>query len=532
MPSSMRQRATYVVFGLLATVVGMAAGHLVAALLNPASSPVLAVGSTVIDLTPTSLKEWAIAQFGDKDKAILIGSVLLGVLVFAAIAGLLTRKRFAVGAGMLVFLVAVAGTAAMLRPSAELIDLIPSIFTAIVAVAALWWLDRTAKAPAPASDPHPMAEQTPARGSDENDTARPVQEKAAPTRRGVLIAMGVLTAAAAVMGGAGRFIGNVRSRIEDIKFPTAAEPATALPQGLDDQVPGITNFRIANDDFYRVDTRLDKPIVDKEGWTLVIDGDVENELEFTFDELLEMPLIERDITLTCVSNSVGGEFVGGARWIGVRLTDLLDMAGVGGTADQILSTDFDGMTISTPLDLATDGRDAMIALGMNGEALPRAHGFPARMVIPGLYGFISATKWVTRLTLTTYADQESYWTEREWATDAPIKISTRIDTPKALAQLDRGENIVGGVAWAQQKGGVAKVEVRVDGGAWEEATLGPDGGNDYWRQWFYKWDADEEGQHSVAARVTSGDGEVQSAARANPFPEGSSGIQELLVTVA
>lgn len=521
----MRQRATYVVFGLLATIVGMAAGHLVASLLNPASSPVLAVGSTVIDLTPTSLKEWAIAQFGDKDKAILIGSVLAGVLVFAAIAGLLTRWVFAVGAGMLVFLVAVAGAAAMLRPSAEPVDLIPSIATAIVAVAALWWLDRTAQASATSRSSYPTAEQTPTHGAHE-------KQKAVPTRRGVLIAMGVLTAAAAVMGGAGRFIGTVRSRLENINFPAAADPAATLPTGLDDQVPGITKFRIANEDFYRVDTRLDVPIVDKEGWTLVIDGDVDNELEFTFDELLDMPLIERDITLTCVSNSVGGKFVGGARWIGVRLTDLLDMAGVGDKADQILSTDFDGMTISTPLELAIDGRDAMIALGMNGEALPREHGFPARMVIPGLYGFISATKWVTKLTLTTYADDESYWTEREWATDAPIKISTRIDTPKGLEQLERGENIVGGVAWAQQKGGVAKVEVRVDGGAWGEAILGPDGGNDYWRQWFYKWDATEEGQHSVAARVTSGDGEVQTAARATPFPEGSSGIQELLVTVS
>ncbi len=243
-----------------------------------------------------------------------------------------------------------------------------------------------------------------------------------------------------------------------------------------------------------------------------------------------MDLIERDITMTCVSNSVGGEFVGSARWLGVRLTDLLEMAGVGDKADQIYTTDFDGMTISTPLDLATDGRDAMIAIGMNGEALPRAHGFPARMIVPGLYGFISATKWITRITLTTYAEKSAYWTDREWATDAPIKVSTRIDTPASLAQLSTGENVIGGVAWAQQLGGVDKVQVRIDGGAWKDAEMGPSVNNDYWRQWFYRWDA-SEGQHTVAARAISGDGTTQTPARALPFPEGASGIQELRVTV-
>jgi DMSO/TMAO reductase YedYZ molybdopterin-dependent catalytic subunit len=351
-----------------------------------------------------------------------------------------------------------------------------------------------------------------------------------PSRRGVLIAMGALGATAVVLGGAGRWIGSVRSRIRDIAFPAPASAAEPLPAGLEERFAGITPFRVTNDDFYRVDTRLDTPIVDIDDWTLTIDGDVDRELSFTFDELLEMPLIERDITLTCVSNSVGGEYVGGARWIGVRLTDLLEQAGVGSKADQILSTDFDGMTISTPLELATDGRDAMIALGMNGEALPRAHGYPARMVVPGLYGFISATKWVTRLTLTTYADEAAYWTERDWATDAPIKPSARIDTPKSLAEITPGETVIGGVAWAQNDGGVATVQVRVDGGPWEDATLGPDAGGSYWRQWYLPWDA-TRGQHNIAARVVDGDGDVQTDVRAEPFPEGASGIHTLIVRV-
>jgi DMSO/TMAO reductase YedYZ molybdopterin-dependent catalytic subunit len=525
----MKRRLLYALFGVLATLVGVATGHFVASLLNPASSPVLAVGSQVIDLTPTPMKEWAIRQFGDQDKTILIGSVMGGVLVLAAVGGLLTLRRFRLGAGLLLVLVAVAGFTAMNRPTAELVDVIPSLATAVAGVGALWFLDRTARttagrsAAARSDKPaeHPMDHLMP--GADTTVTA--------PSRRGVLVATGALALAAAVLGGAGRYIGKVRSRLEDIALPRPADPAGAFPAGLESQYKDITPFRISNDDFYRVDTRLDVPIIDQDEWTLTIDGDVDKEITLTFDDLLAMELIERDITLTCVSNSVGGKYVGGARWLGVRLTDLLDLAGVGSKADQIFATDVDGMTISTPLALATDGRDAMLAIGMNGEVLPREHGFPARVVIPGLYGFISATKWVTRLTLTTYEEKQSYWTEREWATDAPIKISSRIDTPKPLATLDQGENIIGGVAWAQQNGGVGKVQVRVDGGAWEDAELGPSAGNDYWRQWFYRWDAQQPGQHNLAARVIDGNGNEQVTARATPFPEGASGIQELIVNV-
>ncbi|MBJ7356337.1 molybdopterin-dependent oxidoreductase [Nocardioides sp.] len=524
----MKRRLLYALFGVLATLVGVATGHFVAALLNPASSPVLAVGSQVIDLTPTPMKEWAIRQFGDRDKAILIGSVMAGVLLLAAVAGVLARRSLRLGAGLLLVLVAVAGFTAMNRPTAELVDVVPSVAAAISGVAALWLLDRTARpaatrAPAPTSKPaeHPMEHLMP--GADPAATA--------PSRRGVLVATGALALAAAALGGAGRYIGRVRTRLENISLPAPADPAPAFPTGLESQFDGITPFRVSNEDFYRVDTRLDVPIVDQDEWTLTIDGDVDREVTLTYDDILAMDLIERDITLTCVSNSVGGKYVGGARWLGVRLTDLLDLAGVGTAADQIFATDVDGMTISTPLALATDGRDAMLAVGMNGEVLPREHGFPARVVIPGLYGFISATKWVTRLTLTTYEEKTAYWTERDWATDAPIKISSRIDTPKALAQLEPGEVVIGGVAWAQQNGGVATVQVRIDGGGWQDAELGPSAGNDYWRQWFYRWDARDAGQHTVAARVVDGNGNEQATVRATPFPEGASGIQELIVTV-
>ncbi len=493
--------------GVLATLVGVAAGHLVAGLTEPAASPVLVVGSTVIDLTPTPLKEWAIAHFGTHDKTVLVGSVMVGVLLLAAVAGLLARRRFAYGAALLLLLVAIPAAAALTRPGAATTDVLPSVVAAVAGLASLGWLTR-----ARASSAHGEAD--------------------GPSRRGVLVAAGTLGLAAAAMGGTGRWIASYRTRTTVVDLPAATDPAPAFPAGLEGRVPGISDFRTPTGDFYRVDTRLTLPIVDVDGWTLTIDGDVEREVTFTFDDLLAMPLVERDITLTCVSNEVGGTYIGAARWLGVRLTDLLDRAGIDGTrADQLLSTDVDGMTISTPLDLATDGRDAMIAVGMNGSSLTREHGFPARMVVPGLYGFVSACKWITRITLTTYAEQEAYWTRRDWATDAPIKISSRIDTPRPLSTVPAGRTVIGGVAWAQHQGGIERVEVRVDGGPWQQARLGPSAGSDYWRQWYLPWTA-EPGRHALAVRAVDGEGDVQTAVRTTPFPEGSSGIQEVVVNVA
>lgn len=498
-------RLLHAIFGILATLAGVAAAHLVAALTVPAASPVLAVGSTVIDLTPTPMKEWAIRNFGTADKAILIGSVMVGVLVLAGIAGIVAARRITAGLLMIAGLAVLAGVLAMLRPSAGPLDLLPSMVAAIVGVAALWWLHRLEVS-----------------SSGEGATG--------PTRRGVLLAAGGLAVAAAAFGTAGKFISSYRLKATDINLPTAAKAAPTLPTGLEGKVAGMSEFRTPTADFYKVDTRLSLPIVDADSWTLTIDGDVDKEVTLTLADLYELEVIERDITLTCVSNDVGGPYVGAARWLGVRLTDVLALAGVDNTkADQMVSTDVDGMTIGTPYSVATDGRDAMIVFGMNGEALPREHGFPVRMVVPGLYGFVSACKWITRITLTTYDEKQVYWTERDWATDAPIKISSRIDTPKALSSTKAGQTFIGGVAWAQGVG-IDGVEVSIDGGKWAKAEIGPDAGNDYWRQWFIEWDA-KPGQHFLAVRATNKDGDLQTSARMATFPEGSSGIQNISVTI-
>ncbi|GAB2980357.1 molybdopterin-dependent oxidoreductase [Nocardioides montaniterrae] len=503
-------RPTTALLGPVAGGLGLAAGHLYAALTTPAASPVLAVGSVVIDHTPTPVKEWAIVHFGTHDKQILTGSVLVVVLLVAGVVGPLARRRTAYGVGAFVALATVAGICALSRPLAGPTQVLPSVLTAVVASGALLLLLHLGR---------------------DRATTDPLDGGARGSRRAVLVGLAALGAGAAGLGGLGRRVISVRARPENITLPAATDAAVPLPAGLDRTVPGITPFVTPNAHFYRVDTRLDVPVVDSSSWSLEIDGMVDHPFTISFDEVLAMPLIERDVTVTCVSNSVGGPYVGSARWLGVRLQDLLDRAGVQAGADQVLSTDVGGMTISTPLDLLTDGRDAMLAVGMNGVPLPREHGFPARLVVPGLYGFISATKWVTRLTVTTYAERQAYWTKRDWATRAPIKISSRIDTPRPLQSLEAGDVVIGGVAWAQEAGGVAKVEVSVDGGPWLPATLGPTGGNDYWRQWFHRWPA-TPGDHQLSCRVTDGAGTVQTPVRTLPFPAGSSGLQSISVTVS
>ncbi|MEO3937192.1 molybdopterin-dependent oxidoreductase [Dermatophilaceae bacterium Soc4.6] len=498
--------APYAAAGILAAAAGAAAGHLVAAFVNPAASPVLAVGSTVIDLVPTPLKEYAIATFGTNDKLVLVSSIGVVTLVLAAVAGVLSRRRPAVGVGLVVALVVAAGVAAMTRPTARLVDLLPALATLVVGLATLVLLLRRASATT-------------------TTDAGPV-----PSRRGFLVGAGSATLGALVLGGVGQKVATSAADPSNVTLPAPADAAKALPAGIEGKVAGISAFRTPTADFYRVDTNLTVPQVAKGSWSLQIDGDVKNPFTLTFDELAAMPLIERDITLTCVSNEVGGGYIGSARWLGVRLSDVLDRAQVGSGSDQLLSTAVDGFTIGTPLEVVRDGRDAIIAIGMNGQPLSAEHGFPARLVVPGLYGFVSATKWLTKLTLTTYAAQESYWTKRKWASDAPIKISSRVDTPRPLETIKPGMTALGGVAWAQHRG-IGKVEVKIDDTPWQPAMLGPDAGVDYWRQWYLPWNA-VSGQHNVSVRATDLDGVVQTAERTTPFPNGSSGIQQVVVIVS
>jgi DMSO/TMAO reductase YedYZ molybdopterin-dependent catalytic subunit len=312
-----------------------------------------------------------------------------------------------------------------------------------------------------------------------------------------------------------------------VSLPAQAQPLPALPAGADLHLNGLSPFTTPNADFYRIDTALLIPQVDAQSWSMRIFGRVDHELTFTFEELLARPLVEADITLACVSNEVGGSLVGNARWLGVPLRDLLTEAGVHPDADQVVGRAVDGFTVGFPVSAALDGRQALVAVGMNGEPLPLRHGFPVRLVVPGLYGYVSATKWLSEIELSRFADFDPYWIRLGWAQPAPIKVQSRIDTPRG--RVAAGPVNLAGVAWAQERG-VRAVDVRVDGGPWHPADLADAVGTDTWRQWVYRWDA-TAGRHVLEARATAGDGEVQTGQTSPPFPSGATGWHSRQVSV-
>lgn len=498
-------------FGVIATLTGAGVGHLVAALVRPESSPVLAVGSIVIDRTPTPLKTWAIRTFGDTDKLILVSSVAVVTLLLGALAGLVARRRPMIGAGMLALLSLIATAAAVSRPTAGALAIIPGVVTAVVGIACLLALFASARPTGKSSGEH-------------SDDPR-------PTRRLLLTTVGLgatMTAIGVAAGVAGQRVVTSAQRITGM-LPDPTNVLPRLPAGLEKKIRGIAPLRTPTKDFYRVDINLTVPTVAPDDWTLVIDGDVENRIELSYQDILDLPLVERDITMTCVSNEVGGPYVGAARWIGVPVRDLLDRAQPRSGNDQVLSTSVDGYTCSTPLSALQDDRGALLAVGMNGEPLPRDHGYPARLITPGLYGYVGATKWVARLTVTTFAKDEAYWTKRKWSTDGVIKAMARIDTPQPLVSLEPGTVAIAGTAWAQRRG-VRGVEVQIDDGPWESARLGPEVNIDYWRQWWFPWDA-RSGQYRIRARCLYADDDVQTSKRAAPFPDGASGLHEIAVLV-
>jgi len=500
--------------GLLTGGVALGVAELTAAVTGPNGAPVIAVGETAINLTPVPVKEFAIAHFGTHDKAALIAGILMLLAAFAALIGVLAVRRLAYGLAALGVFAAVGVAAAVSQGGG--LNVVPTLAGTAVAAATLVLMVRAIRGTGPVEGTG-LAEGTGGKGLER--------------RRFLVVGAGAaaLGVAAGGLGNAllGRF--SVASSRAAVRLPGPAVPAPAVPAGTDLRIPGLTPFMTSNASFYRVDTDLVLPQVSPETWTLTIDGMVDRPVELTFAELLKMPLTEADITLVCVSNEVGGTYNGNAAWLGVPLAGLLRRAGVRAGADQVLSAATDGMTISTPVAAIMDGRNALLAVGMNGQPLPVAHGFPARMIVPGLYGYVSATKWVTKLTLTTFARQKAYWTQRGYSAQAPIKTESRIDVPKPLSQVKAGRITVAGVAWAPAKG-IAKVEVSADNGPWQKATLAASGGIDTWRQWMWDWDA-RPGLHNLRVRATDNSGATQTPQRAYPVPNGASGWDSVVVTV-
>jgi DMSO/TMAO reductase YedYZ molybdopterin-dependent catalytic subunit len=516
--------------GLLAGASGVAIGQLVAAITRPESAPLITVGGTIVDATPTPLKEFAIRQFGTNDKLVLMLSIGAGLTAFAALVGVLGVRHRRLGqAGAAVFgLIGIA--AAITRPAHQSLDILPAVVGGVTAVAVLGFLLTRFAASTRAAE-NQAANQADASQPAANRADAVTGDAETPSgpgtgRRTFLQAGGLVALAAAAVTAGGYTLSGVRTAGAGKLRDAVRLPRPASPAGARSTSPG---FYTATKDFYRVDTALTVPRVDPAGWRLRIHGMVDHPSTLDFDTLTARPAIERDITLNCVSNEVGGPYIGTARWLGIPLAPLLRAAGIHSEADQIVARSVDGMTIGTPLSTALDGRDTMLAVAMNGEPLPLEHGFPVRMLTPGLYGYVGACKWITDLELTRFDAYDTYWVRRRWASRAPVKTASRIDRPQPLATVSAGLVRVAGVAWAQHRG-IRTVEVQVDDGPWRPARLLAPPSIDTWVQWTYDWAA-TKGEHQLRVRATDGTGRVQTQQRAGTFPNGASGWHTVALTV-
>lgn len=504
------------VSGVVAGIMLVAVAELVSLAFSASSTPFVAVGGAFVDIVPPAVKDLVISLFGTWDKVVLFASMFA---VYALVTGLIgrlgdTRPRPAAallaGLGLLAMILVVT------RTQNSLPDVLPTLAGTVVAVPTLLLLLRTVHAPAAAGD----ADDPGARW----------------TRRRSLLGVGAVGLLAVIGAATARGVTasrEVARRAAQFALPMPRSTAEPIPSDAQVELEGMPPFVTPNDEFYRIDTALAVPRVDPTTWQLRIHGLVDRELTMDFAELLAEPMIEKHLTLTCVSNPVGGDLAGNATWLGVPVRTLLERVGIKDGADMVLSRSIDGFTASTPLEALTDSRDALIAVGMNGQPLPAQHGYPVRMVVPGLYGYVSATKWLTELKVTRFADDVAYWSTRGWSERGPIKIASRVDVPRSFGDLQPGADgavMLGGTAWAQQRG-IAAVEVRIDDGDWREAELGAEVTEDTWVQWSLRWEDASPGDHSIMVRATDGEGEVQTEERANPAPDGSSGWHTVRCTV-
>jgi DMSO/TMAO reductase YedYZ molybdopterin-dependent catalytic subunit len=557
--------------------VALGVGQLVAAIVQPEASPVAAVGGAAIDRTPPAVKNFAISAFGSHDKTVLVLGILVVLAVFCAAIGIAATRRLQDGyIGLILF--AVIGLAAVLtRPDAEPWDVLPTVIGALAGAFALRLLVRAAggsRALASGGTPRaapprlrgarqqpdflapdlpvpadPALEDEPGPDGGPGARSQPAQPRPVPSfrsgppsgeprrtwepgRRGFLTASTVAVATGGLAALAGRGLSE-RSSVSiarsHIRFPRAVHPVPPLPAGVNLDIKDLCPFVTPNSAFYRVDTALILPQVAPQTWQLRIHGMVEREITISYHDLLKRPLIEDWITLCCVSNPVAGPYIGNAKWLGASLASLLRAARPRAGADQLLCTSTDGFTSGTPLATVLDGRDALLAVAMNGAPLPVAHGFPVRMVTPGLYGYVSATKWVTDIKVTTFRGNYAYWAQRGWSQRAPIKTESRIDVPGG-GSVSAGQQQVAGVAWAQHKG-IDAVHVRVDRGPWHQARLAEVPGIDTWRQWAWDWNA-THGNHLIEARATDATGYTQTALQEPPEPNGASGYPSITVSVS
>lgn len=497
--------------GAAATALALGASEFVAGLISGLPSLIESLGNYVIDIVPKPVKDFAIATFGTNDKlALLIGIGAVAMLIGAAV-GMFARKRFGIAVVVFVLFGVVASLAGARDPATSLgTAIIPGGLAAIVGLGALRWL-------------YSMSEPT-----ESADTTN------APSRRAFLLASGAVVGLAALSAGFGRalLVGGRKAAAGrfDVVLPTATEVLPAVPAGAELGIEGLTPVVVPNTDFYRIDTAFAVPRVSLPDWTLKVSGQVDRPYEITYSDLLDMDMVERYVTLSCVSNQVGGDLVGNAKWLGVPLVDILNRAGVSPEAEQLVGRSVDDFTVGFPVEAAFDGREALVAVGMNGEPLPFEHGFPARLVVAGLYGYVSATKWLSEIELTGWDDFDAYWIPRGWSKEAPIKTQSRIDTP-GPGSHPAGERAIAGVAWAPGRG-ISKVEVQIgEGSDWVEAELSESLSENAWLQWRVNWDA-PPGRHRLTVRATDGEGNTQTADVLPPAPNGATGYHSVIATIS
>ncbi|SES14088.1 DMSO/TMAO reductase YedYZ, molybdopterin-dependent catalytic subunit [Lentzea xinjiangensis] len=489
-----------ILIGLVSVAAALAAGHLVAGIVSPLASPFLAVGNTAIDLTPHPVKDFAIRTFGENDKLVLLGGMAVVLVALGVVAGLVSRRSPWPGTALAGVLGLVGIAAVLARPTTTAWSVLAPLASLVVGVAAFRWL--WSQAPA-----------------------------VAPGRRRFLLSAAAVAGGAGVAAVGGQWLAG-RVDVEASRRGIALRPgetAPGIPFGADFSREGTPTFLTPNDEFYRVDTALTVPRLRAEDWRLRLHGMVDNEMVLTYDDLLRRPLVEKTITLVCVSNEVGGPYISTSNFIGISLPDLLREAGVRPGADQLATRSVDGWTCGTPVaSIMAPGSNAMLALGMNGEPLPLERGFPVRMVVPGLYGYVSATKWLVDAELTTFDGFDPYWAQRGWAKKAPVKVMSRVDRPKSFERVPAGRFVAAGIAWAQHIG-IDRVEVRVDGGPWQPATLSTEVNVDTWRMWRVELDL-KPGSHTVECRATDRTGYTQTNERAAPVPDGATGWHSMVFT--
>ncbi len=483
--------------GLVAGLAGVAVSHTVTMLLTIRATPLLAMAETIIEITPGGLAETLIQAVGTYDKPLLIAGITLGVLALSTWAGVLTRRSQSLAVGILLAMGLIGFLAVWTRPGSSVYDVIP------VAAGTITWIVVLSL----------LVDYATKRRADTEPSA---------ARRRFLILAGSVAVASVVVAAAGQVAGRARRGVETARQLLRLPVSTGtVPAGADVEVEGMPPWRTSNREFYRIDTAVVVPTIDPTEWQLRIHGMVENELVISYQDLLDRELTEAWVTLCCVSNQVGGDLIGNAWWSGVRIADLLAEAGVSPDADAVLQTSADNWNCGTPIEVLTDDRDSLLAIAMNGEPLPVEHGFPVRMVVPGLYGYVSATKWLVDLEVTRFDKFRAYWTERGWSPRGPVKTQSRIDVPHNGANVNAGTRKVAGTAWAQHTG-VAKVEYRLDGNAWQEATIGRVPSVDTWVQWEATVDL-APGSHTLAVRATDRSGYTQTGVEQGVIPDGATG---------